>query len=190
MDLSIVCLALLSRSEASGYEITKKIEGPPYNHFCHAGFSAVYAALRRLAGEGVVEARALSQQSRPDKTLYRITPTGTARLETMFQQTSPGEDVVYSDFLFALFFADLMPAEAVGRLIDQRIAWYRGAIARLEACAAASGETPFGHSTVRQFGLAVYRAALAFLEENRPALAATPTAADKGHVHHLKVGNA
>ena len=189
MDLSIVCLAILSRSEASGYEITKKIEGPPYNHFCHAGFSAVYAALRRLAAEGAVEARALSQQSRPDKTLYRILPTGTARLETMLQQT-PGEDVVHSDFLFALFFADLMPADAVGRLIDRRIAWYRGAIARLEACAASSGETPFGHGMVRQFGLAVYRAALAFLEENSAALAATPTAAGEGQVRHLKVGNA
>jgi len=168
MDTRALCLGVLTRGPASGYEIKKSFEAGPLAHIHAASFGAIYPALTRLAEEGLVEGRELVQDKRPDKKLYAITPAGRRAFEAALSRT-PAPDKVRSDFLFMMFFAQLLPPSRVEQLIDARIAGYDELLARLERNIEAPEQAP-GERFVRGFGLAVYRAARDYLVTHRQDL--------------------
>ena len=168
MDVKILCLGVLSRGEASGYEIKKAFEEGPFSHFHQASFGSIYPALNALSAEGLVACRAQAQEKRPDKKIYSLTAEGRDCL-TKALLAEPDHDRVRSDFLFILSFAQFLPPARVATLIDQRIAWYRQSLERMESCAA-SDCTPAGAAFVRGMGIAVYRTAAEYLEANRDKL--------------------
>lgn len=170
MDAKTLCLGVLLRGEASGYEIKKAFEEGPFSHFHQTSFGSIYPALNALSAEGLITGRAQAQDKRPDKKLYSITAKGRDALIAALM-IEPAPDVMRSDFLFILSFAQYLPPARVDQLIDQRIAWYREALARMEGCAC--NETiPAGPAFVRGMGIAVYRAAADYLEANREQLIA------------------
>ncbi len=174
MDTRTLCLGVVYRGPASGYEIKKSFEEGPLAHIHEASFGAIYPALTRLAAEGLVDCRELPQDKRPDKKVYAITPSGCRAFEAALRQL-PAPDKVRSDFLFMLFFAHVLPSEHLERIVDQRIAWYEETIARMRDCADAPDDPP-GQSYVRGFGLAVYQAARDYLVANRAGLLAAASA--------------
>lgn len=170
MDVKILCLGVLSRGEASGYEIKKAFEEGPFSHFHQASFGSIYPALNALSAEGFVACRAQAQEKRPDKKIYSLTAEG-REFFCRALTVQPDHDRMRSDFLFILSFAQFLPPARVADLIDQRIAWYRDSIERMEDCAATT-MTPAGASFVRGMGITVYRAAADYLEANRDRLVA------------------
>lgn len=170
MDAKTLCLGVLSRGEASGYEIKKAFEEGPFSHFHQTSFGSIYPALNALSAEGLITGRAEAQDKRPDKKTYSITPKGQSALLSALM-AEPAPDSVRSDFLFILSFAQFLPPARVDALIDQRIAWYREALERMENCAR-DNDIPAGPTFVRGMGIAVYRAAADYLEANREALIA------------------
>ena len=168
MDTKTLCLGVLCRGDATGYDIKKAFEEGPFAHFHVASFGAIYPALSTLSAEGLVVGTELAQEKRPDKKVYAITAKGR---EAFFDAliTPPGDDKVRSDFFFILFFAHLLPAPRLAALIDRRIAWYRDTLARMESCELAASRPP-GESFVHGLGLAVYQAAADYLESNRDRL--------------------
>lgn len=124
MDVRTLCLAVLTKGDATGYEIKKMFEEGPFAHFQSASFGSIYPALSRLLSEGLVEARAQEQDGRPDKKVYSITPAGNALVDAALTVT-PEADTFRSDFLFLLFFATRLPEARVIELIDQRVDMYR-----------------------------------------------------------------
>ena len=170
MDVKILCLGVLSRGEASGYEIKKAFEEGPFSHFHQASFGSIYPALNALSAEGLVACRAQAQEKRPDKKIYSLTAEGRDCLvEALLVE--PHQDRMRSDFLFILSFAQFLPPARIATLIDQRIAWYRQSLERMEDCAA-NNTIPSGAAFVRGMGIAVYRAAADYLEANRDDLIA------------------
>lgn len=173
MDIRTLCLAVLTKGDATGYEIKKMFEEGPFAHFQSASFGSIYPALSRLLADGLVEARAQEQDGRPDKKVYSITAAGQAEFDSALTIT-PEPDTFRSDFLFLLFFASRMPEDRVIDLIDQRIAAYRGKHAHIigqKAERVASGcICDPGRETVAGFGAALYEAAATFLETNRDSL--------------------
>ena len=170
MDVKTLCLGVLSRGEASGYEIKKAFEEGPFSHFHQASFGSIYPALNALSAEGLVAGRAQAQDKRPDKKSYSITTKGRNALVAALM-APPAPDAMRSDFLFILTFAQYLPPARVGNLIDQRIVWYRAALERMEGCSCGPGAAP-GADFVRGMGIAVYRAAADYLETHRAALLA------------------
>ncbi|MGF1591726.1 MAG: PadR family transcriptional regulator [Kiloniellaceae bacterium] len=170
MDVKTLCLGVLSRGEASGYEIRKAFEEGPFSHFHQASFGAIYPALTALSTEGLVAGRAQAQDKRPDKKTYSITSKGRNALVAALM-APPAPDAMRSDFLFILTFAQYLPPARVDQLIDQRIAWYRGALERMEGCSCDPGAAP-GAAFVLGMGIAVYRAAAEYLETHRQSLLA------------------
>lgn len=169
MDVKTLCLGVLSRAEASGYEIKKAFEEGAFSHFHQASFGSIYPALNALNAEGLVSVRAQAQSKRPDKKIYSITPQGlNALLSALMSEPAP--DVMRSDFLFILSFIQHLPPAHVERLIDERIAWYRAMLERMENCAC--DNAPAGADFVRGMGIAVYRAAADYLETHRAQLVA------------------
>lgn len=169
MDVKTLCLGVLSRGEASGYEIKKAFEEGPFSHFHQASFGSIYPALNALSAEGLVQLRAQAQDKRPDKKIYSITPKGRNALVAALM-VAPAPDVMRSDFLFILSFAQYLPPARVDRLIGERIAWYRAMLERMESCSCDA--RPAGADFVRGMGIAVYRAAADYLETHRAELVA------------------
>jgi len=167
MDAKMLCLAVLTQGDASGYEIKKALEEPPLGHFQDTGFGSIYPALTKLTEEGLVEGTAMAQEKRPDKKVYAITEAGRRALtEALLEPPAP--DRFRSDFLFTLFLGHLLPAPYLTETVDRRIAYYEEQVARMEGCCL--DDRPTGQQLVHGFGLAIYRAAAGYLRENRALL--------------------
>ncbi|MDF1794863.1 MAG: PadR family transcriptional regulator [Thalassobaculaceae bacterium] len=173
MDVRTLCLAVLTKGEATGYEIKKMFEEGPFAHFQSASFGSIYPSLSRLLAEGLVEARAQEQDGRPDKKVYSITPAGNAMLDAALT-TVPEADTFRSDFLFLLFFATRLPEARVIDLIDHRIAVYREKHAHIadQIAERSNGDCAGdpGREAVAGFGAALYLTAADYLESNRDSL--------------------
>ncbi len=176
MDAKTLCLGMLTQHEASGYEIRKAFEEGPFHHFFDVGYGSIYPALNRLAEEGLVSCRAEAQQKRPDKKVYSITDAGrSAFVESLME--APARDKLRSEFLFLLFFADMLPAYHIERVIDARLAEIKHRIERMESGHCSSGDAC--RRFVHGYGLALYRAVATYLEENRHLLLEEATSSDK-----------
>lgn len=180
MDTRTLCLGVLNRGDATGYEIKKSFEEGPLAHIHEASFGAIYPTLTRLAEEGLVAYETQPQSKRPDRKLYSITPAGRAALQRALER-APGADEVRSDFLFTLFFAHLLTPESLEQLIDARIAGYDEVLARMRACDELA-QRPMGERFVHEFGLAVYQRARDFLADNRTRLLSEAEARARGRV--------
>jgi DNA-binding PadR family transcriptional regulator len=167
MDAKMLCLAVLTQGDASGYEIKKTLEEPPLGHFQDTGYGSIYPALTKLTEEGRVEGTAMAQEKRPDKKVYAITEAGRRTLiEALLEPPAP--DRFRSDFLFTLFLGHLLPTTYLAETVNRRIGYYEEQIARMEGCSLDT--RPAGQQLVHGFGLAIYRAAARYLRENRALL--------------------
>jgi DNA-binding PadR family transcriptional regulator len=164
MDVQTLCLGVLTMGDASGYEIKKVLEGP-FRHFYDASFGSIYPALNKLQAGGLVTCNYEPQDKRPDKKVYSLTVDGRLELLNELRQV-PGEDRVRSDFLATMIFAELLPANYISRIVDARIDELRNCIEHLERVDGDATLSP-GKRFVNGYGLAVYRAALAYMEDNR-----------------------
>lgn len=167
MDSKTLCLAVLHRGDASGYEIKKALEEPPLAHFQDTGFGSIYPALTKLTDEGLARGTEFPQKKRPDKKVYCITEAGRAHLIEALSKP-PGPDRFRSDFLFVLFLGHLLPGDRLQSMIDERIGYYEAQIERMEGCDLT--QLPASQQLVHGFGLALYRAASDYLRVNRDRL--------------------
>ncbi len=163
MNVRTLCLGVLSLGDATGYEIKKKLQSR-FSHFYDASFGSIYPALARLTGEGLVSFTPEPQAGRPGKKVYRVTPAGHLAFANELLG-EPAPDRVRSEFLVIMTFSELLPPQALDQLFDARLASYRERIAALEP--RDPDEITEGGAFVRGFGLAIYRAAVEFIENNR-----------------------
>ncbi len=172
MDVKTTCLGVLAMGDATGYEIRKAFEDGPFSHFADGGFGSIYPALTKAETEGLVTCKKMAQEKRPAKKIYAITPAGRMALLAALQQ-EPGEDKFRSNFLFTLFYADYQPASWIEQVIDQRILEYREKVTHLESCAQNKCESVLtGPNFVLGMGIAHYRAALKYLEDEKHTIVA------------------
>jgi DNA-binding PadR family transcriptional regulator len=164
MDVRTICLGILTRGDATGYEIKKLFDDDGYQHFVEASFGSIYPALNRLTEEGLVSVREELQEKRPDRKVYSITPAGRTAFIASLLKPLP-EDRHRSPFVFAMLFADLLPAERVSTMLNTYIAQVESKAALLNAqdCRPRSA----GEEFVNGFGRAVYAAILDFLRNHR-----------------------
>lgn len=164
MDTRTLCLAILQKGTASGYEIKKKLEEMPYRIFQEVGFGSIYPALNRLLEAGHVTVQAQAQRKRPDKKVYAITTNGRQELEESLLHP-PVQDRFRSDFLFVLFHSELLAREELVMLLDTRITELKSTIDQMQACDL-SGTSP-GARFVHGYGLTYYENALNYLCTHR-----------------------
>ncbi|HWD29337.1 MAG TPA: PadR family transcriptional regulator [Rhizomicrobium sp.] len=164
MDVRTICLGILTRGDATGYEIKKLFEDDGYQHFVEASFGSIYPALQRLTDEGYVSVRSEAQEKRPDRKVYSITPTGRSAFIASLLKPLP-EDRHRSPFVFAMLFADLLPPTRVSGLLNGYIAQVEGKLAHLNQRDDASHSG--GERFAIGFGRAIYQASLDFLTAHR-----------------------
>lgn len=175
MDVRTICLGLLTRADATGYEIKKLFEEDGFGHFAEASFGSIYPALSRLTEEGLVSVREESQEKRPDRKVYSITDKGRARfLEVLNRPVQ--EDRNRSAFAFAMLFSHLLPRERVLALLESYISDKEARLARLNA-RTAEAQTA-GEHFVNGLGQTIYAAMLDYLRAHRSGLSACAEAAE------------
>ena len=122
-------LGLVARRERSGYDLLKTIENG-VGFFWTPAKSQLYALLPKLVDRGLLKARRVEQDKRPDKTLYRITPAGRRALREGLEQASPAVD--RNPFELRVFFGEPMRPGAVRAMVKARLEQQRAHLATLE----------------------------------------------------------
>ena len=169
MDVRTICLGILTRGDATGYEIKKLFEDDGYQHFVEASFGSIYPALNRMTDEGFVSVRAEAQEKRPDRKVYSITRAGRSAFIASLLKPLP-EDRHRSPFVFAMLFADLLPAERVASMLDNYIHHVETNLAQLQETKAAPQTQ--GERFASGFGRAIYGAMLDYLRTQRSEIEA------------------
>jgi len=164
MDVRTICLGILTRANATGYEIKKKFEESGLQHFAEASFGSIYPALSRLTDEGLVSVREEAQEKRPDRKVYSITSAGRSTFLAALMKPLP-EDRHRSSFAFAMLFSDLLPQARVRALVDGYIGQTEKKLVQLEQNA--SEQLLPGERFAAEFGHAMYKAIVDFLRTRR-----------------------
>ena len=162
MDVRTICLGILTRGEATGYEIRKLFEDGGYEHFVEASFGSIYPALGQLTLDGLVSVRAEAQEKRPDRKVYSITPAGRSQFLASLMKPLP-EDRHRSPFVFAMLFSHLLPPERVSELVNGYIGHCEQKLSLLDTT---NANTP-GERFATGLGKAIYVALLDFLRDHR-----------------------
>ena len=112
-------LGLLSFGERSGYELDKLARGS-IGYFWRPAKSKIYAILPRLVERGLAASEAVVQTTRPDKRLYRLTPSGERALRDWLESREVPVGVSRDGLLLKLFFGELADAAALREQIEER----------------------------------------------------------------------
>ncbi len=167
MDVKHACLGLLSRAEATGYEIRKQFEEGPYSHFFEANYGSIYPALARLCEEGLATVREVEEPGRPRRKVYSITGAGREVFRAALCDAA-APDRWRSEWVFTMYFAEQLPPEVVRRRIAERIAFHEAQLAGIDSC---SGEgVTAGVRFVLGMGRAYSRAMATYLAAEGDAL--------------------
>lgn len=188
MDIKTLCLGMLSLGDACGYDLKKRFESL-FRHFYSAGYGSIYPALAELAETGLVTCRAVPQDGRPDRKVYRITEEGRRQFLEALATTQP-QHKLRSEFLAMIYFAELMDPARLNALLDDRLAQLRDAAEHIAQIQRSwNGDASGGALFVAGFGALLARVATEYIENNRHMLApaagaSPPTRAERAPQPH------
>ena len=124
MALRHAVLAALLEGEASGYELAKRFDISVAN-FWAATPQQLYRELERLEAAGLLSARVIEQQRRPNKRLFALTDAGRDELFT-FTAGPTRPTTLRDDLLVKLQAVDAGDLDAVRAAIAERMEQARG----------------------------------------------------------------
>ncbi|MER5427645.1 PadR family transcriptional regulator [Streptomyces sp. NPDC002588] len=131
MSLKYAVLAALLEGEASGYELSKVFDVSLAN-FWPATPQQLYRELERLAQDGLIAARVVRQERRPDKRMFTLTEAGRADLDAFAAAPPRRPTAIRDELLIKIQAADGVAPEVSRALIEERLGWSRGKLARYE----------------------------------------------------------
>ncbi|MBD0746864.1 PadR family transcriptional regulator [Streptomyces sp. CBMA152] len=130
MALRNAVLAALLEGEASGYDLAKGFDASVAN-FWMATPQQLYRELDRMESDGLIEARVVQQERRPNKRLFSLTDAGYAALRS-FTAEPPRPSAIRDELLVKVQAVDAGDAEAVRASIAERLEWARAKLARYD----------------------------------------------------------
>jgi len=98
-------LALLARGPSHGYELRSAFDTAVGPQWGPLNIGHVYQLLDRLTRDGLVTAEVHPQDSRPDRTVHRLTPAGTAELHRWLDEPATRTRGYRDDFFLKLLAA-------------------------------------------------------------------------------------
>jgi DNA-binding PadR family transcriptional regulator len=118
MSLKHAVLTSLLDGEASGYDLAKRMD-ISVARWWHALPTQIYAELRRLEEDGLVEGREVPQERRPNKRVYAISDDGRTEVDR-FTREPARPTAIKDDLLIKIQSADAGDLESVAESIDRR----------------------------------------------------------------------
>lgn len=129
MSLKYAVLAALLEGEASGYELSKLFD-VSFANFWASTPQQLYRELERLARDGLVEARVVRQERRPDKRMFSLTEAGRRDLAGFAAEPPKRPTAIRDELLIKIQAMDGVDPEATRALVEERMTWARGKLAR------------------------------------------------------------
>ncbi|MEU0533300.1 PadR family transcriptional regulator [Amycolatopsis tolypomycina] len=123
-------MAALLEGEASGYDLAKGFDASVAN-FWAATPQQLYRELDGMAADGLVQARLVRQERRPDKRLFSLTEAGQRELHA-FTARPPRPSVIRDELLVQVQAVDAGDEPAVRRALAERMTRAEAKIARYE----------------------------------------------------------
>lgn len=111
MTLKHAILGLLSKWDATGYDIKKEFDDF-MSIFWHSHLSQIYPELNKLEVEGLVTSKLVSQDGKPQKKVYSISNEGINEI-TNWVASPPDLPKMKDSFLMQVFFMDNISADEV-----------------------------------------------------------------------------
>jgi DNA-binding PadR family transcriptional regulator len=130
MSLRDAVLAALLEGESSGYDLAKGFDASTAN-FWMATPQQLYRELERLAEHGLIEARVVHQERRPNKRMYSLTESGREAIR-QFTAAAPKPSVIRDELLVKVQASDAGDALAVRESILERLHWAAAKLERYE----------------------------------------------------------
>jgi DNA-binding PadR family transcriptional regulator len=127
MSLRDAVLAALLEGESSGYDLAKAFDASVAN-FWMATPQQLYRELDRLAEQGLIEARVVQQERRPNKRLFSLTEAGHEAIHE-FTGSPPRPSTLRDELMIKVSASDAGDAAAVRDFVAERRDW---AIAKLQ----------------------------------------------------------
>lgn len=127
MALRHAVLAALLEGEASGYELSKRFDVSTAN-FWSATPQQLYRELERLERGGLLAARVVEQQRRPNKRVFTLTAAGRSELHAFTSQPAR-PTAIRDDLLVKLQAVDAGDVAAVSTALTERLEHARGKLA-------------------------------------------------------------
>ncbi|WP_297593249.1 PadR family transcriptional regulator [Mycobacterium sp.] len=121
MSLRDAVLAALLEGESSGYDLAKGFDASVAN-FWPATPQQLYRELDRLAEDGLIRARVVHQERRPNKRMFSLTEAGHEAIR-QFTAKAPKPSVIRDELLIKVQAADAGDMSAVRELIVERLRW-------------------------------------------------------------------
>lgn len=118
MSLRDAVLAALLEGESSGYDLAKDFHASVAN-FWTATPQQLYKELERLADEGLIQARVVEQQRRPNKRMFSLTEAGYDAIRDFTARPARGS-TLRDDLLIKVQALDVGDTAAVFDLIAER----------------------------------------------------------------------
>ncbi|MFE0702386.1 PadR family transcriptional regulator [Streptomyces sp. NPDC058872] len=130
MSLKHAVLAALLEGEASGYDLAKIFDVSVAN-FWAATPQQLYRELDRLAEAGLITARVVEQERRPNKRVFSITESGRRDL-AVYTATPPRPSAVRDELMVQVQACDEGDTAAVRAFVAQRMETARAKLARYD----------------------------------------------------------
>jgi DNA-binding PadR family transcriptional regulator len=135
-------LALLAHGESHGYEIKASFEDAVGPQWGGLNIGHVYQVLDRCVRDGLVTRRHVTQATRPDKTVYRLTAAGERELERWLEAPFVRQSGYRDDFFLKLLAASRLGDERLTRVLAVQREAYLGELASLGELKARHREKP------------------------------------------------
>lgn len=130
MSLRDAVLAALLEGEASGYDLAKGFDASVAN-FWMATPQQLYRELDRLADDGLIRARIVHQQRRPNKRMFSLTEAGYEAIR-QFTATAPKPSVIRDELAVKVLAADAGDTRAVRDFMVERLQWAQAKLQRYQ----------------------------------------------------------
>jgi DNA-binding PadR family transcriptional regulator len=130
MSLRDAVLAALLEGEYSGYDLAKSFDASVAN-FWMATPQQLYRELDRLAEQGLIQARVVHQERRPNKRVYSLTEAGHDAIQ-QFTSRAPKPCVIRDELAVKVLAADAGNAQAVREFTLERLQWATAKLQRYE----------------------------------------------------------
>ena len=130
MSLRDAVLAALLEGESSGYDLAKDFDASVAN-FWPATPQQLYRELDRLAAQGLIRARIVQQERRPNKRMFSLTGAGREAIR-QFTTRAPKPSVIRDELLVKVQASDAGDLDAVRGFIRERLDWASAKVARYE----------------------------------------------------------
>lgn len=131
MALRNAVMAALLEGEASGYDLAKGFDASVAN-FWMATPQQLYRELERMEADGLITARVVRQEKRPDKRVFSLTEAGRAAVHAYTAELPSRPTTIRDELLVKVQSVDAGDATAVREAIAERTAWARAKLARYE----------------------------------------------------------